>query len=112
MSGIESYWLRDSGAPFATFLSVIQSYYHPEIRNDKFEKLLRRARASDPADVQMAAFKEELIRLLHGDRGGLHPEAIETATDYDDWETDDEFLEWLWQQLYPDEAVPSAGHGG
>jgi hypothetical protein len=106
--GIESYWLRDKNVPFATFLGMMQSYYHPEIRNDMFGKLLQRARASEPDDVQMATFKQELVRLLEGDREGLHPEAVETATDYDDWDTDDEFLMWLWQQLYPDEPVP--GH--
>ncbi|GAA1604771.1 hypothetical protein GCM10009804_71270 [Kribbella hippodromi] len=57
----------------------------------------------------MAVFRQELVRLVQGDREGLHPEALDTATDYDDWETDDEFLVWLWGALYPGEAVPVKG---
>lgn len=58
----------------------------------------------------MLIFKDELSRLVRGDREGLRPGAIDTATAYDDWKTDDEFLAWLWKELYPGEAVPgSAG---
>ncbi|WP_329483057.1 hypothetical protein OG555_12785 [Kribbella sp. NBC_01484] len=56
----------------------------------------------------MATFKKEFVQLLQGDREGLHPAAISTAAEYDEWDTDDEFLVWLWQQLYPNEPVP--GH--
>jgi hypothetical protein len=106
MPAIDMYWLKDKSAPFATFLSVIQSYYHPEIRNDKFDSLLRRAQANRPDDFQMVTFKQEFVRLLEGDRTALHPEALDAATEYDDWNTDDEFLVWLWHQLYPEEPVP------
>jgi hypothetical protein len=108
MPGIDMYWLKDKTAPFATFLSLIQAYYHPEVRNDEFDLLVGRARANRPDDLQLATFKQEFVSLLEGDREGLHPEAIDAATEYDEWDTDDEFLVWLWQQLYPNEPVP--GH--
>jgi hypothetical protein len=56
----------------------------------------------------MATFKREFIQLLEGNRMGLHPEALDAATEYDDWDTDDEFLLWLWQELYPNEPVPGS----
>lgn len=110
MPGIDMYWLKDKDAPFATFLSVVQAYYHAEIRNDNFEALPRRAQRDRADDVEMATFKQEFIRLLEGDREGLHPEALDVAAAYDDFENDDEFLVWLWQQLYPNEPVPGR-HG-
>jgi hypothetical protein len=103
-----SYWLEDESVPFATFLAVIQTYYHPEARNDNFEELVEVARTGRGGD-KMATFKAELSRLVQGDREGLRPGAIEAATEYDDWKTDDEFLGWLWQELYPDEPVPGTG---
>ncbi|HZX04026.1 hypothetical protein [Kribbella sp.] len=47
------------------------------------------------------------MRLLRGDRQGLHPGAISTAAQYDEWNTDDEFLAWLWNELYPGEPLPA-----
>ncbi|TDD51873.1 hypothetical protein E1263_29710 [Kribbella antibiotica] len=103
-----SYWLEDDSVPFATFLGVIQTYYHPEARNDNFDELVEWARAGRGGE-EMATFKEELSRLVQGDREGLRPGAIEAATEYDDWNTDEGFLNWLWQELYPDEPVPRPG---
>lgn len=57
---------------------------------------------------RMATFKTELDRLVRGDREGLRIRAISDATEYDDWKTDEEFLNWLWRELYPNEPVP--GH--
>jgi hypothetical protein len=57
----------------------------------------------------MAVFREELTRLVSGDRDGLRPDAIHAAADYDEWSTDEEFLEWLWTELYPGES-PSSSH--
>lgn len=94
--------------PFATFLAIIQTYYHPEVRNDNFEELVEMAHAGLGGE-QMATFKTELSQLVRGEREGLRPGAIAAATEYDDWKTDDEFLMWLWHELYPDEAVPVEG---
>ncbi|MGW6198793.1 hypothetical protein ACWF0M_21795 [Kribbella sp. NPDC055110] len=107
MPQIAKYWLRDGGGPFATFLVVVDTYYHPEVRNENFDALIHRARANRPDDDQMATFKSELAQLLQGERHGLHPAAISTAAQYDEWNTDDEFLAWLWHELYPSEPIPA-----
>lgn len=105
MSSVDMYWLKDRSAPFATFLGIIQTYYHPEVRNESFDELVQLTRSGSD-DPQLLTFKAELIRLLKGDREGLHPAALTTATEYEEWDTDDEFLTWLWHELYPDEPVP------
>lgn len=111
MPDIDMYWLNDKSAPFATFLNVIQSYYHSEVRNAYFPSLLRRAQRGAQGDDEMVTFKEELTRLLEGDREGLPPDALTVAAEYEDQDTDEEFLMWLWKQLYPSEPVPGHGDG-
>lgn len=78
----------------------------PEVRLDNFCELVGLAR-SGRGGVEMVTFKEELARLVSGDRQGLRPNAILNAAEYDDWSSDDEFLTWLWSELYPNEALPS-----
>ncbi len=107
MTGTDMYWLDDKSVPFATFLGVLQAYYHPEVRNDNFAMMGRRAQRNRPDDVEMATFKKEFVQLLQGHREGLLPGAIDVAAAYDDWDTDDEFLAWLWQELYPNEPMPT-----
>ncbi|MEV0801970.1 hypothetical protein AB0I34_30020 [Kribbella sp. NPDC050281] len=102
--------MRDKEAPFSTFLSFIHSYYHPEARNDNFDALVQAAQDSESANTDMRVFKQELTRLLEGDREGLPQGAVHLAAEYDDFHNDDDFLVWLWQQLYPTEPVP--GHQG
>jgi hypothetical protein len=101
-------WLHDKSLPFGTFLRYMETYYHPEIYYDNFESLVARARLGDGGGPGMAIFKDELGRLLKGDREGLHPLAIATAAAYDEWDTDDEFLRWLWHELYPSEPAPTS----
>jgi hypothetical protein len=105
---IERYWLDDASVPFGTFLRYMETYYHPEIYYDNFESLVARAKLGDGGGPGMAIFKDELVRLLKGDREGLHPLAIATAAEYDDWKSDDEFLRWLWHDLYPSEPAPTS----
>jgi hypothetical protein len=102
------YWLKDKNAPFATFLNVLQAYCHPEVRHDNYAMLIERAKEGRPDDAKMATFKQELIQLLQGHREGLRPGAIDVAAAYDDFDTDDEFLAWLWHELYPDEPAPAS----
>ncbi|TDO67431.1 hypothetical protein EV651_103343 [Kribbella sp. VKM Ac-2571] len=106
---IERYWLDDKSVPFGTLLRYLEKYYSPEVHYDNFEYLVSRARLADPADGDMATFKSELARVLRGDREGLHPQAIITAAEYDEWGSDEEFLAWLWGELYPGEEVPGGG---
>jgi len=108
---INRYWLTDKSAPFATFLNFLDKYYHPEIRHQNFGELVDRAN-SEQMDGEMARFHSEFVQLLQGHRDGLHPKAIFTAAEYDDWENDDDFLVWLWRELYPDERVPRPGIDG
>lgn len=99
-------WMRNKEAPFATFLSFIYSYYHPEARDDNFDALVQAAQQTESVDADMGVFKHELTRLLEGDCEGLPPGAVHLAAEYDDFASDDEFLVWLWHQLYPKEPVP------
>ncbi|MFF0339233.1 hypothetical protein [Kribbella sp. NPDC004875] len=103
------YWLKHPDAPFATFLAVVQTHLHSEADPDNFSALKRRVQADRPDDVELQTFKEEFSQLLRGDREGLPRDALSLAADGDDWNTDDKFLAWLWQQLYPGEPAPSRG---
>ncbi|GAA1590594.1 hypothetical protein [Kribbella karoonensis] len=105
---IGRYWLADKDAPYATVLNLLEAYFHPEIRDDNFQDLVLRARSADPEDIELATLKRELIRLLQGDRDGLHPKALATAAAYDQ-RSDDEFLQWLWHEVYPSEPVTASG---
>ncbi|GAA1590585.1 hypothetical protein [Kribbella karoonensis] len=109
---IERYWLDDQSVPFGTLLRYLEKYYSAEVHYDNFDFLIQRARLADPSDEGMATFKNEVARVLRGDREGLHPQAIRTAAEYDDWADDEEFLAWLWHELYPDEPVPSRPERG
>lgn len=106
MREIDRYWLKDKSVPFATLLNVLQKYYHPEVRDDGFEDLVRIAKRSGADDAEMATFKDELVKLLEGNREGLHSQALGLAAEYDQG-SDDEFLAWLWHELYPDEPIPT-----
>ncbi|WP_427887391.1 hypothetical protein ACQHIV_30990 [Kribbella sp. GL6] len=112
MSYSGDYWLTHPDTPFATFLSVVQTHLHSEADPDNFSALKRRAEADRPDDSELQTFKAEFARLLQGDRDGLPRDALSLAADGDDWTTEDEFFVWLWQELYPGEALPVEGEGG
>lgn len=107
VSNFRMYWLEDETVPFATFLRMIQTFYHPEIRDDNFAELVQLAHDGGGGE-KMVVFKRELARLVGGERDGLSPDAISVAAGYDEWATDEEFLRWLWRQLYPDESLPGS----
>jgi hypothetical protein len=106
MSYSGEYWLKHRDAPFATFLAVVQAHLHSEADPDNFAALKRRVQADRVGDTELQTFRAELSRLLTGERQDLPSDAISLAADGDNWENDDEFLVWLWQQLYPNETVP------
>ena len=106
MSYSGEYWLKHRDAPFATFLAVVQTHLHSEADPDNFSALKRRVQGDRADDAELQTFKGDLSRLLRGDREGLPSDAISLAADGDEWNTDDEFLLWLWQQLYPNVPVP------
>lgn len=111
MSEFRMYWLEDETVPFASFLRTIQTFYHPEVRDDNFAELVQLARSGGGGE-KMAVFKRELGQLAGGQRDGLRPNAISVAAGYDEWATDDEFLTWLWKELYPGEPVPRTPENG
>ncbi|MFF0339235.1 hypothetical protein [Kribbella sp. NPDC004875] len=61
---------------------------------------------------RLVLFKEELARLVSGDREVLRPGAILAAAEYDAWNNDDDFLDWLWSELYPGEPKPKRSDDG
>lgn len=44
---IERYWQRDKDAPYATFLSMVEAYCHPEADDDAYDALKRRVKRTD-----------------------------------------------------------------
>jgi hypothetical protein len=108
MSYSGEYWLKHRDAPFATFLAVVQAHLHSEADPDNLAALKRRAQADRPDDTELQTFRAELLQLLTGDRQDLPGDAISLAADGDDWETDNEFLLWLWHELYPSEPAPTS----
>jgi hypothetical protein len=104
---ISRYWLTDKNAPFATVLNFLDAYYHPEVHDDNFHRLVQRAALARDDDIELADFKRGLVQLLLGEREGLHPKALSTAAAYDQ-SSDDEFLKWLWHELYPSEPLPES----
>lgn len=111
MTEIAKYWFDDRAAPYSTLLRIVDTYCHPEVRHDNYESLIRRAQNPSADDAEIRTFKDELTRLLEGDLAHLHPQALTTATWYDE-DSDEEFLQKLWQDLYPDEPVPSPEASG
>lgn len=112
MTGVKPYWRKDTArtVPFSALLSMVEAYYHPEVRHDNYPALISRARKNRPDDADMQRFKQDLISLLTGDREGLHPQALTQASWYDE-EDDTAFLKQLWLDLYPDEPVPDRADG-
>ncbi|WP_328988811.1 hypothetical protein OG394_21535 [Kribbella sp. NBC_01245] len=107
MTKIKEYWYKDRSVPFGTLLNLVDAYCNPEAYDGAYEALVQRARSSKPEDSDIRIFKAELTQLLQGDRDGLHPHALGTAAEYDDYD-DTAFLARLWHDLYPDEPVPEA----
>jgi hypothetical protein len=98
---IKPYWREDNTAPFATLLSVVDSYCHPEASDWGYEELQRIAR-ENAFDI-MPKFKAELREAI-ADPSQLPEDALFTAAQYDDG-TDEAFLRRLWRDLYGDEPV-------
>lgn len=102
---IRPYWRENRDAPFATMLSTIDHYCHPEAHAEAFDELIELTRRPEPPDW-VRRFKEELRTAVSGNREGIHPQAISVAAEYDDG-SDDAYLRRLWSELYPDEPIPA-----
>lgn len=97
------FWEEEPDAPYATLLSVIETYCHPSAWDGAYEQLRALARRTD--DPEMAVFKRELIEVIH-DPAVLPRDALDIAADYDDG-SPESFLRRLWGDLYPLEAFPA-----
>ena len=93
---------RDPNSPFAFFLTVIDTYLHPESAYDVGD-LAEWLREGEPQE-EIIRFKNEFRRLLSGDLDKLPDYALFTAAEFDDG-SDEVFLRRLWHELYGDEPV-------
>jgi hypothetical protein len=93
---------RDPNSPFAFFLTVIDTYLHPESAYD-VDDLAEWLKEGEPKE-EIAKFKDEFRRLLSGELSELPEYALFTAAEFDDG-SDEAFLRRLWRELYDDEPV-------
>jgi hypothetical protein len=93
---------RDPNSPFAFFLTVINTYLHPESAYD-VDDLTEWLRDGEPRE-EIIRFRDEFRHLLTGDLDKLPSHALSTAAEYDDG-SDEAFLRRLWRDLYGDEPV-------
>ncbi|HEY3683907.1 MAG TPA: hypothetical protein VGL93_12740 [Streptosporangiaceae bacterium] len=101
----ERFWQHEPDAPFATMLSLIETYCHPEAYDEAYEDF--QAAVALPAhDPIFDRFKNELRQAIQ-DPGSVPPGAIDRAAQYDDGSAA-KFLARLWHDLYPDEPLPTA----
>ena len=99
------YWERHPDGPFATLIAVAATYCTPEAYDGAYDDLLSRARAPEPDDQEIRAFKAELQQAL-ADPGQLPCDELFHAVDYGE-DSDEAFLRRLWHDLYGDQ--PDAG---
>lgn len=101
---INRYWVGNPETPFYDLLSILSSALHPEAAPQNYEDL-KKATRTEPVPEWVTSFKAQLARVLRGDTEGLHPDAILEAAFYEE-DTDAEFLERVWSDLFPDEPLP------
>ena len=103
------YWERHPHGPFVTLITVAATYCGPDAYDGAYDDLINRARAPEPDDEEIGAFKAELEQAL-ADPGQLPGDELSRAVEYDDG-SDEAFLQRLWHDLYGDrpatEASPS-----
>jgi hypothetical protein len=102
MMYLDYYWRQDKDAPFAFFLTIVDTYLHPESGYD-VDDLAEWLEDGEPQE-EVVRFKDEFRRLLSGDLDQLPKGALGTAAEFDDG-TDEAFLRRLWHELYGDEPV-------
>lgn len=101
------FWQYHPEAPFATLLSIIETYCHPEAYDEAYEDL--QAVVARPTHKPVFdTFKIELREAIH-DPGQLPEGALFRAAVYDDGSAE-KFLARLWRDLYPDEPLPRPDH--
>lgn len=96
------FWEDDPDAPYATLLSVIETYCHPSAWEGAYDQL--RALAAHSGDERMAVFKRELSATVR-DPSVVPVQALREAAEYGDGGPA-EFAARLWRDLYPDDPFP------
>ena len=103
------YWERHPDGPFATLITVAATYCGPDAHDGAYDDLINRARAPEPGDAEIGAFKAELQQAL-ADPSQLPGDELSHAVEYGDGSAE-AFLRRLWHALYGDrpdtEASPS-----
>lgn len=98
------FWQDDPDAQWATLLSTVEKFCHPEAYEDAYESFQRLVKRPDKPEMQV--FKQELHDAIL-DPQRLPKDALLIAAAYDDG-SDAKFLARLWRDLYPDEPLPTA----
>lgn len=98
------YWERHPDGPFATLITVAATYCGPGAYDD----LISRARAPEPDDEEIGAFKAELEQAL-ADPGQLPGDELSRAVEYGDG-SDEAFLRRLRHDLYGEQPDTAASH--
>jgi hypothetical protein len=57
-------WERHSRGPFATLITMAATYCGPDAHDGSYDDLINRARAAEPDDEEIGAFKPELQQAL------------------------------------------------
>jgi hypothetical protein len=91
---------RHPHGPFATLITVAATYCGPGAYEGAYDDLINRARAPEPDDEEIGAFKAELEQAL-ADPGQLPGDELSHAVEYGDG-SDEAFLRRLWHALYGD----------
>jgi hypothetical protein len=102
------YWERHPAGPFATLISVAATYCGPDAYDGAYDDLINRARAPEPDDEEIGAFKAELQQAL-ADPAQLPGDELSHAVEYGDG-TDEAFLRRLWHDLYGDRPDTEASN--
>lgn len=103
---MSSVWVRNGDKPFGTLLSHCRTYIHPEVYYDNFETLKYACGFPEgEMDEITKQFKDELRRVIVGDRDELAKGALSKAAEYDDG-SEEKFVKRLWTELFPDEPLP------
>ena len=102
------YWERHPLGPFVTLITVAATYCGPDAYEGAYDDLINRARAPEPDDEEIGAFKAELQQAL-ADPSQLPGEELSHAVEYGDC-SDEAFLRRLWHDLYGEQPATEASH--
>ena len=89
-------------------ITVAAIYCGPDAYEGAYDDLINRARAPEPGDEEIGAFKAELQQAL-ADPSQLPGDELSHAVEYGDG-SDEAFLRRLWHDLYGEQPDTEASH--